>query len=101
MATYTNETSGVSFDLPDAITVRKQLAYRHAVASATDTADIYGRFWKGFLMLVDNWQCELAPDVHAIDLDTDTRRQVADIVVWACNTLAAHMNDLEDVPKNS
>jgi len=97
---YTNETLGVSFTLPDSITVRKQLSYRNAIINTTNTLDLYIRFWQGFLVLVENWQCKTLPDANAVDLDTDTRPATADIVVWACNICARHMGELENVPKN-
>lgn len=99
MATYTNDKLGLSFAVPDSVTVKKQLQFKSAI-SASEKVDVYEQFWKGAIVVMQDWQCALLPDPAALDLEKETNPRVADIVVWAGNQVAAHMFSLEDVPKN-
>lgn len=100
MAEYKNERLGVSFELPDRVTVRQQLAYRGQVALAT-SEDTFAVHWKAVLPLLENWQCEKAPDPKAVNLDEETDVDVADVVTWTANMAAGHMLALRSTPKNS
>jgi hypothetical protein len=100
MKEYENKELGVKFSLPESLTVREQLGFRERVFVSSEE-DIYSRYWDGVVPLLKGWQCKLAPDPAEIDLDTETRKVVADIVHWSSNMAALHMNDLDEVPKNS
>lgn len=96
---YENESLGISFEIADRFTVREQLAYRAAVASAAGETS-YVRFWTGAQTLIREWACELVPDMAALDLDAAEDSRVADVVQWTANTVAGHMLRLETPPKN-
>ena len=101
MATYTNEDLGLSFDVPDSVTVKQQLRYRRAISHGIQSDDTYELYWQGALKVVENWKCEHVDDPDTLDLDTETRSIVTDIVFWTCNQVAAHMLSLDNLPKNS
>ena len=100
MAEYKNEPLGVSFELPDRVTVRQQLAYRGAVALASQD-NTFAIHWKAAQPLLEKWTCERVPDPAAVDLDEETDAVVADIVTWTANMAAGHMLALRATPKNS
>lgn len=104
MAEYTNEDLGVRFTLPDRPSVGQQLRYKGRVyATGFYSDDVYIRTWMGFLALFQEWECELVPDPKTLDLENETNPAVTDVMMWAGNTTARHMNTLEAeaVPKNS
>ena len=101
MATYKNKDLKLSFDVPDSVTVNQQLRFRRAIANGTRSDDTYAIYWRGSLHLIENWQCEHVEDPHTLDLDTETRSIVTDIVFWTCNQVADHMLSLDKMPKNS
>ena len=101
MATYTNEDLGLSFDVPDKVPVKVQLRFRRAIANGIRSDDTYAIYWQGSLHLIENWQCEHVDDPDELDLDTETRSIVTDIVFWTCNQVADHMLLLDKMPKNS
>jgi hypothetical protein len=100
MAEYKSEALGVSFEMPDRVTVRQQLAYRGQVALAASD-NTFAVHWKAAQPLLQNWACEKLPDPAAVDLDEETDTAVADIVTWTANTAAGHMLALRATPKNS
>lgn len=97
MKTFENEALGVSFSLPDKLTVRQQLAFRQRLAASD--GDLYSRYFMASVPLIEDWQCELVPVVADVDLDTETRTSVADIVQWMANEVAIYFTDLGTVPK--
>lgn len=99
MAEYKNDKLGVSFSVPESVPVRQQLRFKSAIA-ASDKLDTYEQFWKGALVVIQDWKCEALPDPAVLDMDKDTRKITADVVAWVGNQVAAHMFSLEDVPKN-
>lgn len=115
MAEYKNEALGVSFTIPDAISIRKQLQYRRAMVSAytsealargndellTREDDFYPLFFTGAKVVIEDWKCEHLPVLNGLNFDDVTNPHVADVVFWVCNTVSGHMNRLEEVPKNS
>ena len=98
---YENEVLGLSFTLPESLTVRQQLAFRERLFTSIGELDMYSRYWEAARPLIEDWDCELVPDPTAVDLDTETDGRIADIVNWVANMVAGHMNALDDVPKNS
>lgn len=109
MAEYKDEQLGVSFTVPDAISVRKQLQYRRAIGNAFSSGvlapagedNFYPLFLVGAKVVIEGWQCEHLPVLNGLNFDEVTNPRVADVVFWTCNTVAGHMNRLEEVPKNS
>lgn len=92
--------NGASFDLPDRMTVRQQLAFR-AKLSERDDGGVFVRYWNAAPSVVTDWQCELIPDMAGVDLDTAVDPRVTEIIVWTANTIANHIAEMETPPKNS
>ncbi len=101
MKEYNNEDLGLSFGLPVDMTVRERLQYRERLFLTIDTADMYSRYWDAVQPLLADWTCEIMPDPAAVDLDVETDPRMVEIVVFVANTVAGHMHDVEEVPKNS
>lgn len=98
MAEFT--LNGTRFTVPDRPTVRQQLAYRAAIASMRFD-DVYEAHWQGVVGLVQEWESDVIADPAAFSMDTSDDPAAADLVFWACNVVAGHMNRLETLPKNS
>jgi hypothetical protein len=98
MATYTNEKLGVSFSLPDKLTIRQQLDWRGRVFESAGTTFL--RHWLAVLPLIEDWDYEPHPKLEDIDLDKITDKAMADVIFWASNEAAGHMAGLDDIPKN-
>ena len=96
---YESTKFGVKFSIADALTVRQQLAFRSELFLTKDM-DRFERFWIGSQHLVDDWECELIPDMGKLDLETETNPAVADIVNWVGTTVAGHLAMIGAVPKN-
>jgi hypothetical protein len=95
---YESESLGVSFSLPDRLTVREQLAYRERAFMTGDS--VFERIWLGAVPLIKNWKCDHIPDPAAVDLATETSAKVARVVAYVANVAAEHVASLDDVPKN-
>lgn len=105
-----NKSLGVSFILPERISVRQQLRYRQAIAFNFDVGpdgeirlnnnDMYERYWKAMPIVVEDWQCEIIPDMAKLDLDEADDPRIADIVFWAANEVVGHMSGLRSISKN-
>jgi hypothetical protein len=105
-----NKSLGVSFVLPERISVRRQLQYRQAIAFSFDVGedgqlrtgnnDLYERYWRGAQYVIEDWQCELIPDVANLDFDKADNPRIADIVFWVSNQVAGHMEDIKAISKN-
>lgn len=100
MTKYESEAVGVSFELPDVLTVRQQLRFRSTVIM-TPNAELNERYWAFAQTILTGWECEYAPDPAAIDLDTETDNRIADLIQYVANQTAIHMMELRGVPKNS
>lgn len=96
---YEREDGSASFELPDEMTVRQQLAFRGKLSEAAE-GGVFVRYWNAAPSIMTNWQCALIPDPAALDLDMDGDAQTVDIVAWVGNTIAGHMAALETPPKN-
>lgn len=95
---YKNEDLGVSFRVPDRVTVRQQMTYYSQ--AATGGSDFFLRYWYGARAIVENWQYEKMPDIMT-DLDTLTDPAVSNVLIWASMRVKEYIEGLEDVPKNS
>jgi hypothetical protein len=99
MAEYANERLGVSFTLPDAPTVRQQLAFRSEMFLSAG-GRMYERMWEAAQSMLSDWECERMPNPRAVDLDEETDAKIADIIFFVGNTVAEHLADIGAVPKN-
>ncbi len=96
MAHY--EREGVSFDLPDKVTVRQQLAYFSATTQRITGDWIFG-YWKGAQVLIENWKSDKVSTLQ-LDLETVTDPEITQILIWAALTVKSHLDNLSEVPKN-
>ena len=97
---YANEELGVKFSLPERFTVREVLNLRGRVFENADDG-WYIRYWEAVIPLLNDWECKAIPKPDEFDLDKSTSLNDANIVHWTANTVAAHMAELDDVPKKS
>lgn len=97
-----NKKLGVSFELPEAITVRDHLRIRSQQTLTFNSADWYIVQWHAVKFLFKNWKCELIPSLDDFDVndknETDIRK--SRIITWACDETQAWLNGLESVEKN-
>lgn len=110
MTEYVNERLNVRFTVPERVTVMDQLEYKGRIAG-TQQATIFLRHWQGAVPLIRDWTsnewdesgfkpCKSLPEPGAVDLAEETAVVVTDIVFWASNAVAGHMQQLGQVPKN-
>ena len=97
---YRNEILDVSFSVPDALTVRKQLRY-HSLSGYRGDGGRFGDLWNAALELVEAWKCPLVPDPRALNPDQSTDPNVATVMIWTGSTVWRHVALLEAVPKAS
>lgn len=95
---FKRENPNCSFTVPDRITVRMQMTY-FSQASIRPSADLWERLWSAALPLIENWQCELAPDKN-INLDEVTDVNVTNVIIWASSQVQRYMDGLGTVSKN-
>jgi hypothetical protein len=93
---YKNENLGVSFSLPETVTVRQQLAYYSEAALAFGD-DLFPRLWAGAKTLIQNWQCEDVP--LDTDLDASSNPKAAPVMIWAGMRVRDFIDGLEKVEK--
>lgn len=98
MATFENEALGVTFELPDTMTVFQQLAFRGEIAKQEGGPFI--RFWEGAKAIMVKWECDDYPELKKIDLNATDDRKLAEIVTWVSNQTAGHIEKLGEIPKN-
>ena len=100
MKKYANEELGVKFALKEKYTIRDILGQRERILFAVDY-DWYSRYWLASISMLENWECEEIPVPEDLDLEADATRKVVDIIQWVANEVAAHMSELDNVPKNT
>lgn len=96
---FDNDKLGVHFTLPDKVTVRDQLAY-FSNAGLAHGKQLFERFWLGAVSIIQNWKCDLIPDIEKFDLDAATDPNITNIVIWVGMRVKEHMDSLDDIPKN-
>ena len=97
---YKNDKLGVSFTVPDTITVREQMAYHSRTVSYDGTNDdLFARSWEAARPLVQDWKCEGVP--LDVNIDTETNPRVVPVLMWAGMRVREHINGLEQIAKNS
>lgn len=93
-----NDKLGASFNLPDRITVRQQLAY-FSEAGLAHGDELFLRLWYGARKLISDWKCEAFPD-PSVNLDEVDDPRIAEVVLWAGMEVKTHMDRLDTIPKN-
>lgn len=97
---YANEELGVKFGLPTQFTVREILNLRGRVFDNIEDG-WYIRYWEAIVPMLRDWECEAIPDPTNYDMDKSTNIKDANIVHWVTNTVAAHVAELDEIPKKS
>ena len=95
---YKNEQFGLSFSVPDKVTVRQQLAFYSEAARASGD-ELFERMWLGARTVIQDWKCTAMPDLNA-NIDELTDPDAAGAIVWASMRVKEHMDGLENIPKN-
>ena len=62
--------------------------------------DRFERFWIGSRHLIDEWECELIPNMDDLDLQAETNPAIADIVNYVGTNVAGHLAKIGAAPKN-
>lgn len=93
------EREDCTFEIPDRPTVKQQLLYFGA-ASGVDRNDAMLRYWDGAKQMIQKWDCKHMPD-YKISLDDLTDSNATQVIIWAGLEVLKHMNQLDDIPKNS
>ena len=97
---YESEALGVSFELPDTLTVREQLLFRSRIAERP-REEHFTRYWYAAQSLIQEWQCDDIPDPAELDMDApDGDGRLSNIVMWVANTAAGHLAGIDIPPKN-
>jgi hypothetical protein len=100
MATFTNEKLKTSFVLSDKITVRAQLAYFSEIGLARGR-EMWERLWFAARAIIQDWKCEIIPDLEKLNIDEVTDPDITELVIWASVEVKSYMDNLENIPKNS
>lgn len=95
---YKSDAFGVSFSVPDKVTVRQQLAY-FSEAGRANGKEFIERLWLGARAVILDWTCPALPDLNT-DLDSVTDPKTTQAIVWAALEVKRHMDNLEQIPKN-
>ena len=98
MAEFKNDELGVSFTVPDRLTVRQQLAY-FSQAGLAQRKEFIERLWLGAKNIIEDWKCDLIPDIE-FDLEKNTNTRVTQVIIWASLEVKKHFDALDDIPKN-
>jgi hypothetical protein len=94
---FKREDSACIFTVPDRINVKQQLEFYSTVGGLSG-AEMWERMWEGAKNLIQDWQCELMPDIDT-DLTTIDNPEIAGILIWASARVNAHMGGLKSIPK--
>lgn len=94
---FKNDDLGVTFALPDKITVRQHLEYKSRLGAAP--GGFLLRYWEAAKTLIQEWQCEFIKLDDDIDQITDQR--AADALSWAGLRVSRYLDELKALPKNS
>ena len=89
----------VRFTVPDRPSVRQQLQYLGAGVSAGGS-DFFLSLWRGALVLVDEWECEIIPNPRKLDLNKADDLKITEVVTWVGMRVREFVNSLDNVPKN-
>ena len=93
-----NDDLGVSFTLPDKLSVFDQLQYKSLMIPTKESKGMYNILWLAAKELVDNWKCKSLK--IGTDLKTITDPAAADIVEFVGLKVFAHYNSVEKLPKD-
>lgn len=96
---FTHDTNNCKFTIPDRPTVKQQLSW-YSAAMWRDPAETLARYWEGAKQLIQKWESADLPDFK-VDLESVSNPTQANIVIWAALRVKHHMDELEDLPKNS
>ena len=92
---------GVSFELPEKVTVQQSLQYWGVFATAIHNSQtMFLALWAVIvsLGLIKNWSCDFFELETPLDQVDDPR--VASLVMEVCNIVYSHMESLKVLEKN-
>jgi hypothetical protein len=99
MALIENAAIGVSFEVPDRLTVRQQLRY-WSEAAISARPDMYERYWNAARTLIkpEGWT---APGGLTVDANLDDLYdpELVTVIRYVGMAVFQHVNALESVPK--
>ena len=75
------EQDGITFDLPETLTMRQMLRYDSAVEGKTGEA-MYERLWAGACTVVENFNGPVKPEPETLDRPMDS--VVLAAIKWVC-----------------
>jgi hypothetical protein len=94
-----NEALGVSFTLPERITVRLQLKYNSEAVFAWGK-ERFERYWLAAQTIIQDWKCDLIPKPDELNLDEVFDPKIAEIITWTAWEVKMYMDKLDQTPKN-
>lgn len=97
--TFENEELGVSFSLPEKITVRQHMTIKSRMVLMYNIDDYYLIVWNAISKFIEDWDCELIPEKEKLDTESEDLK-ISEILFWACTKANAWLTDLESVEKN-
>jgi hypothetical protein len=96
---FENKDLNVKFSVPESMSVREYLRYISATTSFSEDFEEYARYWEGAKQLIDEWECELIPDINKSIDEMHTLDQT-NIVVWVGIQVKLHVNAIGNAEKN-
>lgn len=99
---FENKDLGVSFSIPEPVTVRAQMAYdsaRDESGFLGKDVPLYERLWEAGKAVIQKWECPCLKLDTSLDDVTDPR--AAKVIEWAGLAVFTFMLSLANVPKNS
>ena len=94
---YEDKELGVSFTIPDRITVGSFLEY-HSLKDFSEPEERWLKAWEASKAVVEDWQCPLLPEMDKLNLSSNDARLVK-IVRWTAGEAAEHIARLMTIPK--
>ena len=96
---FENEALSTSFVVPDRPSGRQRLQYRSAIIG-TGKLGAYERYWEGVKVLVQEWESAHVENPMSFDMDSSSDQRAALVITWACNAVAGHMAEAEEIDPN-
>jgi len=100
MIEFREDSLGVSFKVPETMSVREQLRYIRAVTAVNkDDNEDYIRFWEGMKPFIEDWECEVMPD-YKKSIDEMYSLDQVNVIIWSGTIFRLHVNKIGNAEKN-
>jgi len=93
MASFKNTKLSCSFELPDNLTVREQLAFFSEAEPSSSPSFLEG-MWKASMGVIKKWECELLPDPKKADFGKLTDPRIAQLAIWVGTEVMNHVTSI-------